>query len=68
MSEDMDLDAGPVLRGELSRDEMAEKLALLVAEAAGGRMTKSEALGHKEFYIPYKYQEKTVAFKRACDM
>ena len=68
MSEDMDLDAGPVLRGEFSRDEMAEKLALLVAEVAGGEMTKSEALGHKEFYIPYKYQEKTVSYKRACDV
>lgn len=67
MSEDMDFDAGPILRGELSQDEMAVRLAELVAAVAGGAPTKSEALGHKEFFVPYKYQEKTVAFKRSCE-
>ena len=67
MSEDMDFDAGPIIRGELSQDEMAVKLAEMVAAVAGGAPTKSEALGHKEFFVPYKYQEKTVAFKRGCE-
>lgn len=67
MAEDMDFDASPILRGELSQDEMAVKLAECVAETAAGTPTKSEALGHREFFIPYKYQEKQVAFKRACE-
>lgn len=67
MEDDMDFDASPILRGEKSRDEMAAKLAEYVAQTAAGTPAKSEALGHKEFYIPYKYQEKQVAFKRACE-
>ncbi len=66
MQEDMDFDASPILRGEASQSDMALALARCVAETAAGKQTKSEALGHKEFYIPYKYQEKTVACGRAC--
>ena len=68
MREDMDFDASPILTGEMSQDEMAIRLAEMVAEVAGGTQTKSEALGHREFYVPYKYQEKSVTFKRACEV
>ena len=68
MREDMDFDASPILTGEMSQDEMAIRLAEMVAEVAGGTQTKSEALGHREFYVPYKYREKSVTFKRACEM
>lgn len=67
MKEDMDFDAGPILTGGRSQDEMALELAEYVAAVAGGTPTKSEALGHREYFIPYKYQEKQVAFKRACE-
>lgn len=67
MSEDMDFDASPVLRGECSQDLLALKLAELVAEVASGVPSKSEALGHHEFFVPYKYQEKKVAFANACE-
>ena len=67
MQEDMDFDASPILTGELSQEEMAVRLAGMVADVAGGTLTKSEALGHKEFFVPYKYQEKTVAFRRSCE-
>lgn len=60
MREDMDFDAGPVLSGMCTREEIALRLAEMVAENAGGNQTKSEALGHKEYFIPYKYQEKAV--------
>lgn len=66
MEGDMDFDAGPILSGEKSRDEMACALLSLVADTAGGKQTKSEAQGHKEFFIPYKYQEKG-KFQRACE-
>ena len=67
MEEDMDFDASPVLRGECSQSELALRLAGMVADTAAGRMTKSEALGHHEFFVPYKYQEKQVSFKKACE-
>jgi altronate hydrolase len=67
MSGDMDFDASPVLRGECTQDELALRLASMVADVAGGKPSKSEALGHHEFFIPYKYQEKQVTFKRTCE-
>ncbi len=60
MREDMDFDAGPVLSGACTREEIALRLAEMVAQTAAGSQTKSEALGHKEYFIPYKYQEKAV--------
>ena len=66
MAEDMEFDASPILSGEKSRDAMAEELALHVAEIASGVLSKSEAMGHKEFYIPYKYQDKNIPPK-ACE-
>lgn len=66
MKEDMDFDASPVLEGKCTQDEMAAELAKLVAKVAGGELSKSEALGHKEYFVPYKYQEKQVGVKPAC--
>lgn len=60
MGEDMEFDASPLLEGKQSQEELAEALGDYVMKTAGGRMTKSEAMGHREFYVPYKYQEKTV--------
>lgn len=66
MAEDMEFDASPILAGVKSRDEMAEELARHVADIAAGELSKSEAMGHKEFYIPYKYQDKHIPPK-ACE-
>ena len=66
MSEDMDFDASPVLRGECSQKELSFRLADMVASVASGEMSKSEALGHREFFVPYKYQNKQVVVNRAC--
>ena len=65
MQEDMDFDASPVLRGACSQSELALQLAGMVADVASGQLTKSEAMGHHEFYVPYKYQDKAV--RRACE-
>ena len=67
MAGDMEFDASPILRGAATQAELAGQLADYVAQVAAGTPTKSEALGHREFFIPYKYQEKQVAFKRACE-
>jgi altronate dehydratase large subunit len=67
MEGDMDFDAGLVLSGQCTQDELTLSLADMVANVARGTKTKSESLGHHEFFVPYKYQEKEVAFKRACE-
>lgn len=60
MKEDIDFDAGPVLAGTISQEQLTMQLAKMVADVAGGGLSKSEELGHKEFFIPYKYQDKQV--------
>lgn len=67
MSGDMDLDTGSVLRGEESPSNAGERLGLLAAEVASGKLTKAEQLGHKEYFIPYKYQERPGASRRRCE-
>lgn len=67
MKEDMDVDASPILTGECGQREMAERLAEYVIRLSEGEKTKSEELGHREYYIPYKYQDKQVLKKRACE-
>ena len=58
MSDDMDFDASGVLAGTCSMDEMTGRLTRLVADTAGGAPTRAEALGHREYFIPYKYQHR----------
>lgn len=67
MRDDMDFDASPVLEGEASLGQMAVSLGKYIADICGGTMTKGEALGHKEYYIPYKYQDKTVTIHKKCE-
>ena len=68
MIDDMDFNAGIALSGLCTQDELAFRLAAMVAQVAAGEPTKSEKLGHREFFIPYKYQEKQVAMKCACEV
>ena len=67
MSGDMDFDASPVLRGECGMDELERRLEALVVSVAAGSPARAETLGHREFFIPYKYQEKQVAFPKPCE-
>lgn len=67
MIDDMDFDAGKVLNGLCSQADLAEELVNMVCDVASGTPTKSEALGHKEYFIPYKFQEKEVV-RKACEM
>lgn len=60
MEDDMDFDAGRVLSGERTPAELTGELKDLAEAVAAGERTKSEALGHKEYFIPYKYQDKEV--------
>ena len=57
LAEDMDVDAGRILEGRASVDEVGEEIYRLVLSVAGGRRTASEALGHQEFILTYKQFE-----------
>jgi altronate dehydratase large subunit len=54
MADDMDIDAGRVILGGASLDQVADELMGLVREVAAGRPTASEAMGHQEFVLTYK--------------
>jgi altronate dehydratase large subunit len=54
MAEDMDVDAGRILLGRGSLDEVGREIFDLVVAVCGGAPTVSEALGHQEFVLTYK--------------
>lgn len=54
MSDDMDIDAGRILEGKASLDEVGREIRDLVVSLAQGARTKSEELGHQEFILTYK--------------
>jgi altronate hydrolase len=54
MADDMDVDAGRILQGRASLDQVGREIRDLVLEVAAGRQTASERLGHQEFILTYK--------------
>ena len=54
LSEDMDVDAGRILSGGASLDDVGQEIADLTLGLCAGEVSKSEALGHKEFVLTYK--------------
>jgi altronate hydrolase len=56
MKEDMDFNAGTVLSGELTLEEAALCLMNTIAEVAAGKLSKPEAIGHREYFLMYKHQ------------
>jgi altronate dehydratase large subunit len=57
MSDDMDIDAGRILAGHGSLEDVSAELYGLVLATAAGQLTASEALGHREFVLTYKSSE-----------
>lgn len=53
MADDMDVDAGRVLRGA-PLAEVGDEIYARTLETAAGARTRSEALGHQEFILTYK--------------
>ena len=51
---DMDVDAGRILEGRATLDEVGEEILELVRAVAAGHRTASECLGHREFLLTYK--------------
>jgi altronate dehydratase large subunit len=54
MSEDMDVNAGKILRLEASVDDVGKEIYNKVLAVASGDQSCSESLGHQEFVLTYK--------------
>jgi altronate hydrolase len=50
----MDVDAGRILEGRATLDDVGREIFDLLLEVADGRPTRSEQLGHQEFILTYK--------------
>lgn len=57
MEDDMDFNASRVLTGEIDMDGASDELLEFIVNIASGKMSKSEALGHREYFIMYKHQD-----------
>ena len=51
MSDNMDVNVGPMLAGTMSLEEAGELIWQEIREVADGKLTKAEILGHQEFSI-----------------
>ncbi len=54
MAGDMDVDAGRILEGKATLDEVGQEIFEQTLAVARGAPTKSESLGHQEFVLTYK--------------
>jgi altronate hydrolase len=54
LADDMDVDAGRILEGKGTLDEVGREIRDLVLALGEGRRTRSEELGHQEFILTYK--------------
>jgi altronate dehydratase large subunit len=54
LRDDMDVDAGRILEGRGTLDEVGDEIHRLTLRVAAGERTASEALGHQEFVLGYK--------------
>jgi altronate hydrolase len=57
MTDDIDFNAGRLISGERTLDELGDELLDLVVNVARGEPTKPELLGHREYFITYKHQD-----------
>jgi altronate hydrolase len=54
LSGDMDVDAGRILEGRGTLDEVGREVFDVTVKVAAGAASKSESLGHQEFILTYK--------------
>lgn len=55
MSEHIDVDVSPILKGQLTLDEAGDQLIDMIVRTCNGRLTAAEALGHREFVLTKLY-------------
>ncbi|HUN92188.1 MAG TPA: UxaA family hydrolase [Burkholderiaceae bacterium] len=57
LRDDMDVDAGRILRQQATLDEVGREIYDLTLAVAAGAPSRSEDLGHREFILTYKHFE-----------
>jgi len=55
LKDDMDVNAGKIIAGEATIEEVGDEIFNKTIEVANGELSKSEAMGHREFLLGYKY-------------
>ncbi len=55
MSEHIDLDVSPILKGDLTLDQAGDQLIDMILRTCNGRLTAAEALGHREYVFTKLY-------------
>jgi len=66
LEDDMDVDAGRILEGRATLDEVGLEVYERVLACVGGVASKSEAMGHQEFILTYKRFDATMALGPSC--
>lgn len=56
--ENMDIDASTILTGEETIAEVGRRIFNELIAVANGKLTKSEIMGHRDFFLPVFYQRK----------
>ena len=56
MSEHIDLDVSGILRRQMTIADAGDALIEMIVRTANGRLTSSEALGHREFVLTKLYR------------
>ncbi len=54
LTDDMDINAGKIISGNGTVESVGEEIYTLIKQIASGKQSKSEELGHQEFYLTYK--------------
>lgn len=54
MSNDMDVNAGRIIEGDASVEDVGNEIFQCITQVAGGKESVSESLGHQEFIMTYK--------------
>jgi altronate dehydratase large subunit len=57
MHGDMDINAGNIITGQATLEEVGREIYERVLAVAAGEPTAAEALGHQEYCVPYKHQD-----------
>ena len=57
LEDDIDFNAGRLLTGERTLDQLGDELLALTVDVARGQPTRPERLGHREYLIMYKHQD-----------
>jgi len=57
MPDDMDVNAGRIIEGQATLEQVGQEIFDLICRVADGEPTASERLGHQEFILTYKHFE-----------